>query len=937
MALPKSNADRVNSLSSGGNSLTWKSCSYCLNKTFRTSAEFTKHLRDDHCSQEGGSFVCHYGYNGVCTSLPVEGVSDRDYEDHVIKHHTKAQDGGKESGILCGMTPSPLQGHLYRLSLLSDGPAWNVNAACQNMAAILNDPKKGKQKDFFTRTWGDGFIENTAIPESTLLPIVDEAYFTPYLKKISKRYKKSSKKSSVASAIEHIPTRSIPKPLDGNEGDLSAIPQAFLQATFNLSQPDTFLKVFPFIRESGLSHVLGNGKTLQEKLSYYLDLIEMQIAHQISHKSDDFFQAVASHDAVREELGKALTAVKALRLKVKHIDVTHVQGSLKVLQCQVARQNYAMVYRKLKLMATVHQTQPTIQLLLSTSDFVGALDLIGTTQEVVQQELMSIHCFRYLSSQLKEMENLIESLLSNEFERLTTAELNRPLNEDILVTEEDRLTAVLYGMLRQRRYNFIELFKDEGLTAMKALMKQTIVEALAANDTDVERGSMLFEQLKHLNFVSWTNLMQRCMTSLVSLLNRIQAIHDIMAHVLATETSRQDEVVVTEDDRQRLQQSLKEMLESLCDSAHDQCGRLLSSRTKDGALLERVSSQEFVALAKLIEAFVLDCQKISGHKAIGLKLAFQGQATRFVQKFHEERRSKLGAVLDSERWRQAEITPDIQETVDCFFRSVARPEFQPVSKAEEDRKDKIMVNGESYVVVGAALFFLPQLLEYCNCVDNLPTAAPDLLTRLVELLKTFNSRTCQLVLGAGALPLVGLKTISSRNLALASRSLQLIALFIPLLKDHFQERLAPKQKTMIKHFDQAHKDFTDHIAEIESKLLTLLIEMAESHLTTWEIKPPVPSVAFRAISKQMAKLHEAINPIWPSHDVQNFYSKFNVSLKKSLQHHIAKHGVQNNGGPQHGLVTSELIFYVSSLKSLNVLRDDETVEVFSNDLWNISR
>jgi len=130
-----------------------------------------------------------------------------------------------------------------------------------------------------------------------------------------------------------------------------------------------------------------------------------------------------------------------------------------VLQCQASRQNYAAVLRKLNLMSTVHQTQPTIQLLLSTSDFVGALDLISTTQEVVQQELMNVHCFRYLSSQLKEMENLIEKMLSTEFERLTTAELNRPLKEDILVTEEDRLMAVLYGMLRQRRYNFIELFK----------------------------------------------------------------------------------------------------------------------------------------------------------------------------------------------------------------------------------------------------------------------------------------------------------------------------------------------------------------------------------------------------------------------------------------------------------------------------------------------
>ena len=180
-----------------------------------------------------------------------------------------------------------------------------------------------------------------------------------------------------------------------------------------------------------------------------------------------------------------------------------------------------------------------------------------------------------------------------------------------------------------------------------------------------------------------------------------------------------------------------------------------------------------------------------------------------MQKFHEERRSKLGAVLDSERWRQAEVTPDIQASVAAFLVSPSSATITqvtcPPNASDEDRKEAVIVRGESYVVVGAALLFLPQLIEYCRCVDNLPTAAPDLLTRLVELLKTFNSRTCQLVLGAGALPLVGLKTISSRNLALASRSLQLIALFIPLLKTHFEERLAPKQKNMIKHFDQALK------------------------------------------------------------------------------------------------------------------------------------
>lgn len=39
--------------------------------------------------------MCRYGKNGVCPSLPVEGVSDKDYEAHVKKNHTKLEEGEK--------------------------------------------------------------------------------------------------------------------------------------------------------------------------------------------------------------------------------------------------------------------------------------------------------------------------------------------------------------------------------------------------------------------------------------------------------------------------------------------------------------------------------------------------------------------------------------------------------------------------------------------------------------------------------------------------------------------------------------------------------------------------------------------------------------------------------------------------------------------------
>jgi len=49
-------------------------------------------------------------------------------------------------------------------------------------------------------------------------------------------------------------------------------------------------------------------------------------------------------------------------------------------------------------MSSVHQTQPMIQLLLSTPDYVAALDLIQTSQEMSQQKLPGIHSFRYFFS-----------------------------------------------------------------------------------------------------------------------------------------------------------------------------------------------------------------------------------------------------------------------------------------------------------------------------------------------------------------------------------------------------------------------------------------------------------------------------------------------------------------------------------------------------------
>ena len=144
-----------------------------------TNCLCNRHLRDKHCTQEGGSFVCRYGYNGVCSSLPVEGVSDKDYIAHAAKHAANMQQ-------LQQFKKSNGQAINVNANSQSSSTTWSVYSAAQNLPAVLNDPNKGKQSNFLTKTWGDSFIEKADVPKCTFIPDITVHHLESYLKKIGR-------------------------------------------------------------------------------------------------------------------------------------------------------------------------------------------------------------------------------------------------------------------------------------------------------------------------------------------------------------------------------------------------------------------------------------------------------------------------------------------------------------------------------------------------------------------------------------------------------------------------------------------------------------------------------------------------------------------------------------------------------------------------------
>lgn len=179
-----------------------------------------------------------------------------------------------------------------------------------------------------------------------------------------------------------------------------------------------------------------------------------------------------------------------------------------------------------------------------------------------------------------------------------------------------------------------------------------------------------------------------------------------------------------------------------------------------------------------------------------------------MQSFHQIRISKSAKLVEDELWNPKEVTPGLQHITDLLVDSAVRdpPDliiksddaiFSPVTtnfpptptsfngksaivksftnalsklsssngSADAASSTKhLRIEDRTYYVVLATSEVLTLLMDYLRVVVNLSMLTTDAMSRVIEFLKSFNSRTCQVVLGAGAMKSAGLKNISAKHL-----------------------------------------------------------------------------------------------------------------------------------------------------------------------------
>lgn len=204
-------------------------------------------------------------------------------------------------------------------------------------------------------------------------------------------------------------------------------------------------------------------------------------------------QVMTYHDALMNQLTTLVNHVRKLRSRLQHVDKTEFQVALNVCRLKRRKENLALVLEKLEQMSSLHQTQPHIQILLTgnefsgelflhfklfsvliKSTFSGALDLITTAKDILTQDLRGIFSFRHLTCQLEEIQSVIGKMLLGDFKTYISDEINKdivqtkasllPANPGNCLgdVETEQLKSVIFGLLRQSSYTFLELFEEAG-------------------------------------------------------------------------------------------------------------------------------------------------------------------------------------------------------------------------------------------------------------------------------------------------------------------------------------------------------------------------------------------------------------------------------------------------------------------------------------------
>uniref|UniRef100_K7LCK0 Vacuolar protein sorting-associated protein 54 N-terminal domain-containing protein n=1 Tax=Glycine max TaxID=3847 RepID=K7LCK0_SOYBN len=325
---------------------------------------------------------------------------------------------------------SPPSQHTWGRSTtsLSSSLSKSNSDSIQSLSSILNNPHAADAASWAGWWSSSSSAVAVAVPEFAIIPAskaasdVSRSDFLPYLSPISDAFHRFEDIRNHASneqinASADAATNSTGSG-GGGQGEalvacLREVPALYFKEDFRLEDGATFRAACPFAN-------VAENLALQEKLSHYLDVVELHLVKEISLRSSSFFEAQGQLQDLDAKILQGCEQIRHLKDTIRLLDADLVHDARRIQELNGTRTNLLALLQKLRLIFYVNQA-------------LSALKLDG-------DELSGLHCFRHLRDHVIGFIESINSILSAEFIR---ASLNDAAEKDVIILSKAKARASL--------------------------------------------------------------------------------------------------------------------------------------------------------------------------------------------------------------------------------------------------------------------------------------------------------------------------------------------------------------------------------------------------------------------------------------------------------------------------------------------------------------
>lgn len=531
---------------------------------------------------------------------------------------------------------------------------------------------------------------------------------------------------------------------DPQIASLSTIPDVFFSEDFKLDNP----RVFDIVSErsqivkedestSGLAikvtnatddpaagnatgiseskKILLNNSILQEKLSWYIDTVELHLIREISNASTSFFSALDDLKGIQTSSAAIVERTKNIKKALEAVDRTLAVNSIRNLKLHQRRENVAKLGQTLdQLSLILEKSDDAESSLLGRNDAASCMDIIDGVEALISGTNDSKNFVKSWTEgwiypisdvrSVKGLDGLRESLVrlrtragesySTLFTNLLMQDLTKHVETVSTSDTMDRLSEYLHRgksmnsekTVKNKRYLDVDPeFREKlqkmvqglvrsgnALSAIKEYRESVIKKAkdevrivLPSRDDDDSSissnmtgtrgggGSSLAQSLRELSPRQVEKMLLECYSSLSELFRRLLTQQKVLL-----------DTILSMGDIPAGVMEINEIMPSAVGISQTRISKVLKVRREQVAALDM---HQFLRYYSLNGMFISECEALCGDPCEDLSGVLAVQIKTFITSFHARQERFLTEKMNKDTWKEVEISQNFQNLVDLII------------------------------------------------------------------------------------------------------------------------------------------------------------------------------------------------------------------------------------------------------------------------------